>query len=421
VAKILTKLEDPAYKSFIEKVRDVSASWLKKFDGIWYAAHREIGNLQTLKVSWYAPPNPVFFADSALREKRFAEYLLEWELSFKQFEKAIQAEVSRLLSSTDFKAQVAESRGREEIWSNAANRSALFLVNADFLVGLDSKNVQLQRLYIDLEKVHWSVISTDWRKVSILKLQGDLQSLLTAVENILEKMGKITGGDTSVIDAAKPKLAAGSASPATAKTGSTVEFCFVASDDKSVMRVVGNVYDLRTGEWVVGASNGRMIAGTEKAGTWCLDAVIPIGRADGKYELRALAYDSIQVQSELTVVGEVEITGGEEAPSEGSNQTPQVNEKIDPNSTGNTNEGNPKPTENSAPVETIEEKNPETKEEAAEVKPNLVEISDSRIGGIDPTPLPKFGIILVQIEIDSPSSTFWAREGRVSPTYIEFC
>jgi hypothetical protein len=244
----------------------------------------------------------------------------------------------------------------------------------------------------------------------------EVQSELTVVGEV-----EISGGDSSVIDAAKPKLISGLASPSTSKTGSKIEFCFVASDDKSVSRVVGNVHDVRTGEWVVGASNSRLIAGTEKAGTWCLDAVIPIGRSDGKYEMRALAYDSIEVQSELTVVGEVEISGSGVipetvvSPSITSTQVQSTSVEASKQSAAETLPNDPIETnKTNSPVE-------DKAEQVSDQKLEYEKIIDSRISPVDPTPLPIMGVIRVEIAEGSPSATFWYKSSLIIPTYIEFC
>jgi hypothetical protein len=133
-------------------------------------------------------------------------------------------------------------------------------------------------------------------------------SVQSESESINVAQVEISGADKSQVDASKPKVSLGSATPNPAKPGDKITYCFVATDDKAVTRVVGRVFSADTKEWIGDATGGRRIEGTEFAGTWCLDAVIPVGRPDGTYLLYAMAYDSVQSESESINVAQVEIS-----------------------------------------------------------------------------------------------------------------
>jgi hypothetical protein len=348
-----------------------------------------------------------------------------WDSGYTQFSVALKNAVDKIKRTPEFEKLVSETRGREALWMEHVNTIGLYLTTSKMMFNSISQTEEYYRLSKELMSMQNAIVNLDWRVVQQDKMKVVLGKYLDEAIGILSQIAKLfsAGGDPNVIDSAKPKVTTGTASPASTKTGNKIEFCFVATDDKSVSRVTGNLFHIASGDWVVGASNGRLVAGNEKVGTWCLDVIVPTGRADGKYEMRALAYDGIQTQSELTVVGEVEITGGDGVgilPSQNSIVETE-NQKVEVKPVSDI-EAQKVPTQEESKTQKPINNDEETKVEIASnsVVQELVSV-DSRILGSDPTPLAKFNIVRVLIVTDSPSSSFWSAGVYIIPNYIEFC
>ena len=120
---------------------------------------------------------------------------------------------------------------------------------------------------------------------------------------------QVTGVEKKPIDAGKPKVSLGTVNQNQAKLGDQITFCFIATGDKGISRVVGSIYSMDDKTWVSDATGSRRVDGSESAGRWCLDATIPTGKPNGVYALLASAFDSLENQSERVLVAEVEIIG----------------------------------------------------------------------------------------------------------------